>query len=320
MSVSALIILIAWLLAFGRDAGAQALTESVLLNSQSAQAAANAGRQMPQAMPKVILPGMPAAGTAAQGQTTGKLAVSDAQRSFPDCGCAREPFFSVNSGDKAAGTSVVISSPIPNAAIYYTSDGWTPTEASPRYTGPIPIHADTRLQAIAFEPGKLPSAIAEASYTVNGMPAPKPEHVVAVGGVLLKGTALRLVTGEDVSSDAAQVGDRIRLLLDENVLVGETVVAARGSAVEGTITRVERAGEGGKPGVIAFEVKQFNAHGIPVPLGATLTLAAPDQRAQKVSNASLVHVAGSLPHGDEAEIEPGMVLTAAVGADTVLHP
>jgi len=59
-----------------------------------------------------------------------------------------------------------------------------------------------------------------------------------------------------------------------------------------------------------------------VPLSATLTLAARDPRAQeqKVGNVSLVHVAGSLPAGDEAEIEPGMTLTASVGADTALRP
>ena len=209
-----------------------------------------------------------------------------------------------------------------DAAIFYTTDGWTPTEASTRYAGPIPVRTDTRLQAIAIAPGKLPSAIGEATYTVNGPAAMKAARVEAANGVLLKGTALRLITGEDVGSDTAKVGDRIRLLLDENVVVGDTIVAARGTAVDGTITRVDRAGTGGKPGVIAFEVQVLNAHGIAVPLSATLTLAARDPRAQeqKVGNVSLVHVAGSLPAGDEAEIEPGMTLTASVGADTALRP
>jgi len=307
------------MLACGPGAVAQALTESALLNSQSAQGATNAGRQMPH----VILPGLPQSlGKATQGQTITEFPLSAEKRPFPQCGCASQPSFSASSGDLGAGALVTITSSTPDAAIFYTTDGWTPTEASTRYAGPITVRTDTRLQAIAKAPGKLPSAIAEATYTVNGPAASKPARVEVAGGVLLKGTALRLITGEDVGSDTAQVGDRIRLLLDENVVVGDTIVAARGTAVDGTITRVDRAGAGGKPGVIAFEVQALNAHGIAVPLSASLTLAARDPRAQeqKVGNVSLVHVAGSLPAGDEAEIEPGMALTASVGADTALHP
>ena len=319
MRKGALAILIAWTLACGPDAVAQALTESGLLNSQSAQGATNAGRQMPHVIP----PGLPLSlGKTTQGQTIAEFSRSAEKRPFPQCGCASEPSFSTGSGDLGAGALVTITSSTPNAAIFYTTDGWTPTEASTRYAGPIPVRTDTRLQAIAIAPGKLPSAIGEATYTVNGPAAMKAAKVEAANGVLLKGTALRLITGEDVGSDTAKVGDRIRLLLDENVVVGDTIVAARGTAVDGTITRVDRAGTGGKPGVIAFEVQVLNAHGIAVPLSATLTLAARDPRAQeqKVGNVSLVHVAGSLPAGDEAEIEPGMTLTASVGADTALRP
>jgi len=327
MRKGALAILIAWTLACGPDAVAQALTESGLLNSQSAQGATNAGRQMPHVIP----PGLPLSlGKTTQGQTITEFSRSAEKRPFPQCGCASEPSFSTGSGDLGAGALVTITSSTPNAAIFYTTDGWTPTEASTRYTGPIAIQADTRLQAFAKAPDLLPSAIAETNYTVTGpvngsaigQGAAKPQRVEAVGGVLPKGTALRLITGEDVASDTAQVGDRIRLLLDENVVVGDTVVAAKGSAVDGTITRVVRAGLDGKPGVIAFEVQALHAHEIAVPLRASLTLAARDPRAQeqKIANASQVHVAGSLPAGDEAEIEPGMALTAWVGADTALHP
>jgi len=320
MRIGALAILIVLVPACSPDAIAQALTESALTNSQSAQGATNAARHMP--MPQLSLPGVAqTAGNPAQGQTATEV-LSAETRPFPQCGCASQPTFSASSGDLAPEARVTISSATPDAAIFYTTDGWTPTEASTRYTGPIAIRADTRLQAIAIAPGKLPSAIAEADYTVNGPNAQKAVRVEAVGGVLLKGTALRLITGEDIGSDTAQVGDRIRLLLDENVVVGDTIVAAKGTAVDATITRVDRAGADGKPGVIAFEVQALHAHGTVVPLSASLTLAARDPRAQeqKIANASQVHVAGSLPAGDEAEIEPGMALTASVGADTALHP
>ena len=310
MRIGAFVVLCACLFADSRAAAAQAIGEMIQLSPKS-----------PQNNGSVNAPTMPR--QAGQDQTTVEYSVADPQRPLPDCGCAREPFFSRNAGTLAPGTQIAIGSSMHDAVIYYTTDGWTPTSASPRYTGPITIKADTRLQAIAEEPQKkLPSPIVEAAYTVDGPQAPKPENVLAAGGILPKGTPLRLVTGADVTSDSAQVGDRLPLLLDENVMAGETIAVPKGTPVEATITRVERAGPNGKPGVLAFQVQSLNAHGISIPLTANLTLSAPDlaAQAQTISNPSLVHVARALPPGDEAEIEPGMTLTAYVGADTPLHP
>jgi hypothetical protein len=298
----------------GREAEAQAIGQAIMLNQQSMQGVQNAH-----------MPPNPTGGHAGQGGSQGKsnggYAVADAQRPLPDCGCAKEPVFSVAAGELAAGTKVTLTSADADAAIFYTTDNWTPTDASQRYTGPITIEADTRLQAIVEEPNKLASTIAEADYTVNGPPAIKPVIVVAVGGVLKKGTPLRLIVGTDVSSDTAHVGDRFVLLLDENVIVGDRIAVRKGTPVDATITKVEQAERTGKPGLIAFKVERLIAPGITIPLIANLTLAAPDPaaKAQKIVDASQVHVAGGLPPGEEAEIAPGMPLIATVAADTALQ-
>lgn len=299
-------------LACGRDATAQALGEAVQINRQTMQGVGTG-----------IRPGFPAGVNGTQ-QTTGQVVIvnADGPRPLPDCKCAKQPIFSVNPGEVVPGTQVTLSSASPDALIFYTTDGWTPTEASTRYAGPIIITSDTRLQAFAEEPQKLPSAIVEANYTLNGPQAPKPQTVPATGGVLRKGTALRLVTHADVSSDTAEVGDPVTLVLDENVMDGGVLIVPRGTAVGATLTRVDRAGPNGKPGVLAFQVRSLTAHGVTIPLMANLTLAGPDAAAQsqRIANASLVHVAGALPHGEEAEITPGMALTALVGADTAVRP
>ena len=302
---------LACFLACGRDATAQALGEAVQINRQSMQGIGTGVR-----------PGFPAGARGTQ-QTAGQVVIqnADGPRALPDCKCAGLPVFSVNSGSIVAGTQVTISSASPGALIYYTTDGWTPTEASARYTGPIVITADTRLQAFAEEPQKLPSAIVETDFAVSGPQAPKPQTLQALGGVLRKGTALRLVTDADIASDTAQVGDRVALLLDEAVMDGNTLIVPKGTAAKATLTRVDPAGPNGKPGVLAFQVLSLTAHGVTIPLTANLTLAAADARVQSqhIANASLVHVAGALPHGEESEITPGMVLTALVGADTALN-
>ena len=105
-------------------------------------------------------------------------------------------------------------------------------------------------------------------------------------------------------------------------MIGNAIVAAKGSPVEATVTRVERAGRAGKPGVIAFQVQSLQAKGLVVPLSAILTLAAPDTaaKAQRLADPSAVHVVGVLSPGEDADIFPGMPLTAFVAADTALHP
>ena len=52
----------------------------------------------------------------------------------------------------------------PGANIYYTTDGSQPSTTSQRYTGPITIKANTRIQALAQSNDKLPSQTAYATY------------------------------------------------------------------------------------------------------------------------------------------------------------
>jgi sialidase-1 len=60
--------------------------------------------------------------------------------------------------------SVQITCATPNAMIYYTTDGTTPTASSILYTGYFVISSATTIEAIAFADGYTPSAIATASF------------------------------------------------------------------------------------------------------------------------------------------------------------
>ena len=89
-------------------------------------------------------------------------------RGLPDCHCAQPPMFLPSPREVPSGTPVILSSSNPNAVIYYTIDGWTPTESSAQYHDPIVVTANMRIQAFAEEPGKAPSPIVAASYTISG--------------------------------------------------------------------------------------------------------------------------------------------------------
>jgi uncharacterized repeat protein (TIGR01451 family) len=81
---------------------------------------------------------------------------------------AATPLFSVAPGSYASAQTVSISDSTPGASIYYTTNGSTPTGSSTLYTGPIAISASATLQAIAIATNYSNSAVASASYTING--------------------------------------------------------------------------------------------------------------------------------------------------------
>ena len=81
---------------------------------------------------------------------------------------AATPTFSPASGTTFPSTlSVSIADTTAGAAIYYTTDGSTPTTGSQLYSGPFTISASTSVKAIATASGYTQSAVGSASYTYS---------------------------------------------------------------------------------------------------------------------------------------------------------
>jgi hypothetical protein len=77
------------------------------------------------------------------------------------------PVISAASGTYAGPTDVSIT--VPNrtgAAIYYTTDGSTPTQSSTQYTGQFTVSATSTIKARAFFPGYTDSDIATSDMTI----------------------------------------------------------------------------------------------------------------------------------------------------------
>jgi hypothetical protein len=77
------------------------------------------------------------------------------------------PSFSPPAGTYSTAQSVAITDSTPNASIYYTTNGTTPSTGSTLYTGPIQVAASETLEAVALAPGFSQSADALASYTIG---------------------------------------------------------------------------------------------------------------------------------------------------------
>ena len=85
-------------------------------------------------------------------------------------GAVPRPRFSVKPGTYATPLTVKIKAPR-ETTVYFTTDGWTPTKDSPRYTGPITVDSTTTIQAIAVYGGLWRSIPASATYTLRARDA-----------------------------------------------------------------------------------------------------------------------------------------------------
>lgn len=86
---------------------------------------------------------------------------------------AAAPVFGPAPGDYLDPQDVTISTSTPGAAIRYTADGSTPTDAvGVLYTGPVHVSADLTLKAVAFESGWRSSPVTSGTYTIGPHVAP----------------------------------------------------------------------------------------------------------------------------------------------------
>ncbi|HEY8023095.1 MAG TPA: chitobiase/beta-hexosaminidase C-terminal domain-containing protein [Burkholderiaceae bacterium] len=95
---------------------------------------------------------------------------------------AATPVFSPASGNYSSAQSVTLSDATSGAALYYTTDGSTPTTASARYTAPITVSASTTtIRAIATASGMSNSGVVSAVYTIGTISGPYTQGVIDNG-------------------------------------------------------------------------------------------------------------------------------------------
>ena len=114
-------------------------------------------------------------------------------------GVVQAPSFSVAAGSYTSAQNVTITDATASTAIYYTTDGSTPTTSSNAYTGPITVSTSETLNAIAVVSGQTPSAMTSAAYVISQPVAATPVFSVA-GGTY---TTVQTVSIADTTAGAA---------------------------------------------------------------------------------------------------------------------
>jgi hypothetical protein len=113
----------------------------------------------------------------------------DVTAAAPVVSPAATPSFSLPAGSYTGTQSVSLSDATPGAAIYYTTNGSTPTTASTLYAGPVSVSATTTIEAIAVASGYTTSATASATYTISPVTGPTPVSVNLAASANLYGLA-----------------------------------------------------------------------------------------------------------------------------------
>ena len=110
---------------------------------------------------------------------------------------ASAPVFSPAVGTYTSSQSVKLSSSTPDATIYYTTNGTTPTTSSTKYSRAFSVRATETVEAIATASGYNNSVVASGLYTIQS-PAATPTFSVAAGTY----TAVQSVKLSDSTSGA----------------------------------------------------------------------------------------------------------------------
>ena len=93
---------------------------------------------------------------------------------------ATVPSLRPTTGNYTAAQSVTMSDATPNAIIYYTTDGSTPTTNSIKYSTAINVAATTTIKALATASGFANSAVSSATYTISTGTTPPTGSAVGV--------------------------------------------------------------------------------------------------------------------------------------------
>jgi len=264
-----------------------------------------------------------------QAQEANENATRQAQQAaqVPILPVAARPEFSLKPGSYSGPVTVKIREATRGASVYYTTDGWTPTADSSRYTGPVTLDSTTTLQAIAIAPHMGQSRILSGLYTIASANKPSlpatsselPPTPTSGPAVLPKGTMVPLVFASAVSSKKADVGDKITLTVEDDVVVGGWILVRKGTPALISVTGAHKSGTLGVPGFVSFDALTLDVNGTTVKLRGTVTKQGPEIQANPARiGLTLVPAGVFLIHGKEAEVKAGSVLRATVAEDTPL--
>lgn len=136
--------------------------------------------------------------------------------------------------------------------------------------------------------------------------------------VVKEGTDVKLKFAQDLSSKTAAEDDPVNLVLDEDLKVGDVVVAKAGAKALGTVTHVKKAGMMGKAGELNMRLEYVIVEDARMKLRGTKGKEGQGKEGTAVALTVLFGPLGLMKHGKNVEIKEGTPLAAYVDQDFTL--
>jgi hypothetical protein len=165
-------------------------------------------------------------------------------------------------------------------------------------------------------PATPPPTPGVASQTPTPQPASAPTEKL----VLREGTDVKLKFADDLSSKTANEGDPVNLVLDEDLKVGDVVVAKAGCKAVGSITNAKKAGMMGKAGELNLRLEHLTVGDTRVRLRGSKGKEGEGKAGTAVALTVLFGPIGLIKHGKNVEIKAGTPLAVYVDQDVQLDP
>ena len=138
--------------------------------------------------------------------------------------------------------------------------------------------------------------------------------------VLKEGTDVKLRFADELSSKTAAEGDPVNLILDEDLRVGDVLVARSGCKATGSVTNAKKAGMMGKAGELNMRLEHLKVGDQRVRLRGSKGKEGEGKVGTAVALTVLFGPIGLIKHGKNVEVKPGTPLTAYVDQDVPLEP
>lgn len=129
---------------------------------------------------------------------------------------------------------------------------------------------------------------------------------------------MKLKFSESLSSKTANNGDPVNLILDEDIKVGDVVVAKAGCKAVGEVTNARKAGLMGKGGELNMRLNYLKVGEYRVRLRGSKGKEGESKQGTAIALTVLLGPVGLLKHGKEIDVKEGTPLSAYVDDDIKL--
>jgi glucose/arabinose dehydrogenase len=188
----------------------------------------------------------------------------------------------------------------------------------------------TRIGTLAIVAVIYPGiALAQQSSAQNNTPAPAAAAIAAPAAaptlekpklVLKEGSDVQLKFAQNLTSHTATEGDPVNLILAEDLIVDNVVVAKAGDKAVGEVSHAKRACMMGRGGELNIRLDYLRVGDTRVMLRGTRDKTGDDATGTTVALTVLFGPIGLIKHGKEIDIKEGTPLKVFVASDTTLPP